>query len=374
MSDFRFPHRVARLRELIAAPGTAGNPPLDAFVVSNIENARYLSGFTGSNALLAVTADKAVFLTDGRYKLQAGGEAPGWEMVILPQGSNMAEAAGEIIQRVGAKRVGFEAASLTYSAYEEMRRAVPESVALVGRGGLVEDVRAIKDANEIAAIRRAIVVADACFDFIRQTAKRGMTEKQLAWEIEVFMRHTHGATRLSFDSIIGSGPNSALIHGRPSDRVLGESGGPEFLLCDFGCELDGYCSDITRTFILGEPTEKHRDLYDAVLASQLAALDAIKPGVAGKDVDTVARDILTARGYGEAFGHGLGHQLGRIVHDGQAFSQKSTATLAPGMVVTVEPGAYLEGFGGVRIEDDVLVTETGAEILTHSPKELIILP
>jgi Xaa-Pro aminopeptidase len=200
-----------------------------------------------------------------------------------------------------------------------------------------------------------------------------MTERELAWEMEVFMR-THGASKLGFESIVGSGPNSALIHGRPSDRRLGESGQPEFLLCDFGCEVDGYNSDITRTFVIGgEPTAEQRKLYDAVLQAELAAIAAIKPGVPGKDIDKIARDLLTEAGYGEAFAHSLGHGLGRIVHDHPALGQKSEVTLVPGMIVTVEPGAYLEGFGGVRVEDDVLVTETGCEILTRSPKELLVI-
>ena len=377
-TDFRFPHRVSRLREALNKPIAQKEapdlPPCDTLLVSDLENARYLTGFSGSNALLIVTQNEAVFLTDGRYLLQASREVPGWEIVIVPQGSVLAEVAGEHLKRLGSRRVGFEAGNLTVSGYEASKKAVPDGMELIGRGGLVEGVRAIKDADEIKAIRAAVVIADACFDFIRQTVKSGITEKQLAWEMETFMRQTKGATRLSFDSLIGSGPQSALIHGKPSDRVIGASGQPEFLLCDFGCELNNYCSDITRTFVVGgPPTEEQTRLYEAVLRAQLASIAAIKPGVTGKSVDTVARDILTAAGFGEAFGHGLGHQLGRVVHDGPAFSQKAEVTLAPGMVVTVEPGAYLENFGGVRIEDDVLVTETGCEVLTQSPKALIVL-
>ncbi len=386
MTDFRYPDRVRRLREKLAlsipqkskdknAVPLPDAPPCDTVIVSDIENARYLTGFSGSNALLIVTQTAAVFLTDGRYKLQASREVPGWEIVIVPQGSVLAELAGEHLQRLGSRRVGFEAGHLSYNGYQALEKAMPESVELVGRSGLVESVRAIKDADEVAKIRAAIAIADACFDFIRETLRAGMTEKELAWEMETFMRHTKGAPRLSFDSIIGSGPQSALIHGRPSDRVIGSSGAPEFLLCDFGCELNGYCSDITRTFVVGgEPTDKQRDLYDAVLRSQLAAIAAIKPGADGKGVDAVAREVLTQAGYGEAFGHGLGHQLGRIVHDGPAFSQKAEVTLEAGMIVTIEPGAYLEDLGGVRIEDDILVTETGYDVLTKSPKELIVLP
>jgi Xaa-Pro aminopeptidase len=372
LTDFRFPHRVEGLRALLPQ----GENPVEAIIVSNLENCRYLSGFTGSNALVLVTAAEAFFLTDGRYRLQSATEVPGYERIILPQGTSLAEAAGELVKRVGARTVGFEGGHLTFSGYEALKKAMPEeeTVTLVPRGDAVESLRQVKDADEVAAIRRAIALADACFDFIRGTARAGMTEKELAWEMEVFLRHTKGATKLGFESIVGSGPNSALIHGRPSERVLGSSGGPEFLLCDYGCEVDGYNSDITRTFVLGgEPTPRQREIYEAVRRAQVAALEAIRPGMVGKDVDKVARDVLTEAGLGEAFGHGLGHGLGRQVHDHLAFSQKSEVVLKPGMVVTVEPGAYIEGLGGVRIEDDVLVTETGGEVLTHSTKELIVL-
>jgi Xaa-Pro aminopeptidase len=343
-------------------------------IVSNLENCRYLTGFTGSNALVLVTAAEAFFLTDGRYLLQSATEVPGFERIILAQGTSLAEAAGDLVKRIGARKVGVEGGHLTFSGYEALKKAMPESVTFVMRDDTVQSLRQVKDTGEIAAIRRAISIADACFDFIRGTAKAGMTERELAWEMEVFMRHTKGAAKLGFESIVGSGPNSALIHGRPSERVLGSSCAPEFLLCDYGCEVDNYNSDLTRTFVLGgEPTPRQREIYEAVRRAQTTALEAIRPGMIGKDVDKVARDVLTEAGLGEAFGHGLGHGLGRQVHDHMAFGQKSELVLKPGMVVTVEPGAYIEGLGGVRIEDDVLVTETGCEILTHSPKDLIIL-
>jgi Xaa-Pro aminopeptidase len=381
--SFRFPHRVAGLREQIAKTNEPGRDkdgkeiapdPIEALLVTHLENTHYLTGFTGSNALVIVTGDRAMFVTDGRYGLQSASEVPGFERVVLAPGTDMGEATAELVKRLGLRRVGYEKAHLTVTAFDGMKTHFPESVTLVGKANLVEVLRRIKDADEIAAMRKAIVVADACFEFIRQTARVGMTERELAWQMEVFMRHTQGAQKLSFDSIVGSGPNSALIHGRPSDRKLGESGGPEFLLCDFGAQLNGYCSDLTRTFVIGgEPTDRMRTLYDAVHESLDLALAAIKPGVPGKDVDSIARESLTKAGLGETFAHGLGHGLGRVVHDGAGLSQKSDVVLAPGMVVTVEPGAYLEGFGGVRIEDDVLVTETGCEILTRSPKELLVI-
>jgi Xaa-Pro aminopeptidase len=380
---FRYPHRVAGLREQIAKTaestrdkdGKEISPdPIEALLVTYLDNSHYLTGFTGSNALVIVTAHRAIFVTDGRYGLQSATEVPGFERVVLAPGTDMGEATAELVKRLGLRRVGYEKSHLTVAAFDGMKHHFPESVTLVGKVNLVEILRRIKDADEITAIRKAVVVADACFEFIRQTAKVGMTERELAWQMEVFMRHTHGAQKLSFDSIVGSGPNSALIHGRPSDRKLGESGGPEFLLCDFGAQLNGYCSDLTRTFVIGgEPTDRMRKLYHDVHESLSLALAAIKPGVPGKDIDTIARESLTKAGLGETFAHGLGHALGRVVHDGAGFSQKSDITLTPGMVLTVEPGAYLEGFGGVRIEDDILVTETGCEVLTKSPKELLVI-
>lgn len=383
MSELRFPRRVATLRERLAAPETKTNdennsveivaPPVDALIVSHGENVGYLSGFSGSNGLAIITPTDALFLTDGRYALQSAVEVPGWTRTILPQGASLAHAAGQAIKELNVASVGFEAEHLSFDAYAALAKALPANVALVARSESVESVRAIKDTDEVTRLRAAMVIADDCFEYLQTIARPGRTEREVAWDIEVFMRHTRGADRLSFASIVGSGPNSALIHGRPSERRLGVSNEPEFLLCDYGCEQDGYCSDITRTLVIGgEPTGRMREVYEAVRAVQQAALDAIRPGVKGRDVHQAASKMLADAGWGE-LQHGLGHGLGRVVHDGRAFGQTSTVTLAPGMVVTVEPGAYLEGLGGVRIEDDVLVTETGCEVLTQSPKELIVI-
>lgn len=370
MSDFRFPQRVQGLREQMAA----GPNPVDIMIVTDLENVRYLTGFTGSKAMVAATADAAVFLTDGRYQVQSATEVPGFERVILPQGAKLEVAAAEQVKRFGATRLGVEGANLTWSGYAGLRTALPDAAEVIARDDVVAALRMIKDADEIAKIKVATAAVDSCFDFIRRTAKVGMAEKDLAWEIEAYMRRELGATRLGFDSIIGSGPNSALIHGRAGDRKFGESGGPELLLCDYGCEINGYNADITRTFIIGsEPTDDQRKLYNAVLKAQLAALDAIRPGKVGKDIHQVAVDSFAADGYDQYFIHGLGHGLGRLVHDHLAFNTVSEVVLQAGMVVTVEPGAYIEGFGGCRIEDDVLVTENGCEILTKSTKELLVL-
>jgi len=348
-------------------------PPIDGLIVSHVENARYLSGFTGSNALIVLTAEDAVFFTDTRYDLQSQTEAVGFERVVLAPGAIMGEAVGEVLKRLGIRRAGFEAAHMTYSGYLALQKAIGDAAALEPRSDLVEKVRLVKDADEIAGTRASIAIADECFEFMRSMIRPGMTEKQVAWEMEQFMRGKRGAEKLSFDSIVGSGPNAALIHGHPGDRVIGSSGEPEFLLCDFGCQLGGYCSDITRTFVVGgEPTDRQREIYDTVAECLQLSIAAIKPGVPGKDIDKMARDFLVARGFGD-LQHGLGHGLGRVVHDGQMFGQRSETIAAPGMVATVEPGIYIEGLGGVRIEDDIVVTESGCEVLTQSTRELIVI-
>ncbi len=380
MTDFLYPHRVALLRGRLPESGE-NNPAIAALIVSDLENCRYLTGFSGSNALLIVTENEAIFFTDGRYEIQSANEVPGFERLIQPQGTDLAKVAAEEIRKRGIPGAGFEEAHLSVKAYNALRTALDgengegKHLPLVGKSGYVESVRAIKDADEIGRIRLAIALADRCFDHVLTVAKPGMTERELAWKMEVFMRES-GASHLSFDSIVGSGENSALIHGRPGDRVIGASGKPEFLLLDFGAELGGYCSDITRTLVIGgAPADKQRAQYDAVLKAQLAAIDAVKPGAVGKDIHAVAAKSLEESGFGEkAFPHGTGHQLGRVVHDGRALGLIDEVVMRPGMVVTVEPGAYIEGFGGVRIEDVVVVTETGCEILTRSTKELIALP
>ena len=378
MKDFSFPARIAGLRarfDLEAAKFQG----IDALIVSYPENVRYLTGFSGSSGLVVLTKTDALFFTDGRYAVQAEREVPGFERIVLPAGSILLVAAGEWLRehhRVSC--IGFEADHIPYSAYRTLEQTLdPDDraqQAVFARSGDVEALRAIKDASEVAKISAACQLADACFAHLCEFIQPGMTEARVAWELESYFR-THGAQKLSFDPIVGSGANSALIHGRASDRVIGSSGGPEFILMDFGCVLEGYCSDITRTVVIGgEPTVKMRHIYDSVLEAQLAALVAIKPGVEGKSVDTLARELLNGAGYGE-MPHGLGHGLGRVVHDLPlpTFSPKATVVLAAGMVATVEPGIYIEGLGGVRIEDDVLVTESGYERLTLSSKELIVL-
>lgn len=374
-----FPQRVLGVRSRMAQPelnsdGQEVTPAVPALVISNLDNVRYLTGFSGSNGLVVLTETEAVFFTDGRYELQASREVPGFTRVILPQGTALSAAAGKWLVENSFPRAGFEGGHLTYNGYRTLELAVEGKVSLIGRSGVVEGVREVKEPGEIEKIKAAVALADACFDHLCEFVRPGRTEKEIAWEIEVFCR-THGATRLGFDCIIGSGENGAFIHGRAGERVLGNSGGPEFVLCDYGCELDGYHSDITRTFVIGgEPTDRMREIYATVQKAQLAGVNAVRPGVPGREVDAVVRGIIRDAGFGE-MGHGTGHGLGRLVHDVPlpTFSPLATVVLRPGIVATVEPGIYIEGLGGVRIEDDVVVTETGCDVLNRATKELLVL-
>lgn len=363
MPSPRFPERLARLRSAMDDA-----EPIDALFVSNLEHVRYLTGFTGSSGVLLVGPDRAHFFTDGRYALQSEAEVPGFARTIVPQ-SSFAEAIAEEATRASLQRIGFEAAYLTFDGWRTLASAVGYGVALEPMNGLVESVKAIKSDEEIEAIRTACRLADAGCAYLTEILGVGIAEREVAWRLEVFLRE-RGATRMGFDTIVGSGPNGANVHGRAGGRRLGESGGPELVLIDFGCEVGGYNADITRTFCVGgAPTEAQRAMYDAVHAAQQAAFEAIRPGVHGSRPDAIARERLAAYG---PMPHNLGHGLGRLVHDqALVLSPRSNVTLAPGMVTTVEPGVYVEGFGGVRIEDDVLVTAHGAERLTSFTRELL---
>lgn len=334
---------------------------------------RYCTGFTGSSGALLLLPDRAVFVTDGRYALQAGREAAGCEVHVVAQGGALTETAARLAADAGIARLGFESAYLTVDGLRTLEASLPPRVALVPVGEVVERVKAVKEPDEIEAIRRACRLADDGCAELTRILRPGITEREAAWRLEVHLR-THGATRLGFDTIVGSGPNGAIVHGRAGARAIGASGGPEFVLVDFGCEVDGYNADITRTFVVGgDPTPEMATMYAAVQAAQQAAVDAVAPGVAGRMVDGAARAVLAAAGM-PPMPHNTGHGLGRLVHDMVGvLTPTSTRILEPGMVVTVEPGAYVDGFGGVRIEDDVLVTRTGAERLTHFPRDLTVL-
>lgn len=353
--------RLERIREQMS------NRRVDALLLTKLVNIRYISGFTGSTATVIITADQAIILVDSRYVLQASSECPGFDVTLYS--NDVLKAAAEILNEMSPVKLGFEPDYITYSTHRKLRRLVAKNTRFIGVKGIVEKLRMVKDADEIAIIKRAAVVADKCFSHIVSWVKPGMTEREIALEIDTYMRKS-GAEKQSFDTIAAAGPNSARPHHQPTDAVL-EQG--QMLKMDFGATVDGYNSDLTRTIFMGEPDERQREVYNVVLEAQLAALAAIAPGAKGSDIDAVAREHIKSQEYGDYFGHGLGHSLGLLVHDGAGLSPTSDVVLEPGMVFTVEPGIYVEDWGGVRIEDDIVVTESGVEVITKSAKDIVIV-
>jgi Xaa-Pro aminopeptidase len=345
-----------RARAYAAANG------VDALLLSKTENRRYVTGFTGSAGLAVVGVRDALLAVDFRYYEQAAQEAAAFE--VLRGGADPVAALAEAVRKRELRRVGFESEFVPYAQVERLREkfAPAELVPL----GDVDRLRWVKDAAEIAAIERAAAIADAAFSHMLGVLRPGMIEREAALELEVYMRRA-GAERLAFETVLASGPRGALPHGRATERSMAAG---DLVTLDFGAVCDGYASDCTRTVVLGAATDRQRRIYDIVLDAQQRALGAIRAGVPCRDVDAVARSAIAAAGLGDAFGHSLGHGIGLDVHEGPPLSPRNETPLEPGMVVTVEPGIYLAGWGGVRIEDDVVVTEDGCRILTHAPKDL----
>lgn len=341
---------------------------IDALLVTRIQNIFYLSGFTGSTAALIVTSKDCRILVDPRYSVQARRECLNAQVHDYFGKSTIA-AAAELANELGITRLGYEADHLTVSSFRDLRKNIRADIKLRSTRNMVENLRRIKDEHEIGLTRRAAAIADQAYASIIGEIKSGMSEKDVALMIDFTLRKL-GADKEAFETIAAAGPNSACPHASPTDAVLKPG---QFLKMDFGARYKHYNSDITRTVCLGEASDRQCKVYQIVLDAQLKAIEAIAPGKLGKDIDAVAREYIASMGYGENFGHGLGHALGIDVHDGVGFSTTSDVVLEPGMVLTVEPGIYIEGWGGVRIEDDVIVTETGAEVITASPKQLVCL-
>jgi len=336
---------------------------LDAILVTRPENQRYLSGFTGGEGALLITQERALLLIDFRYFEQVEEEAPDFELLKVEQKASLALKGS--LKELEIKMLGFESTHLPYSVYQEWRRAT-RGIRWRPTKEIVETIRMIKDQEEVAQIRKAVTIADMACDYIRQFIKKGMPEKQVAWELELHMR-TRGAEGIAFGFIVGSGPNGAKPHAVPQDRKIRKG---EPIVLDMGAKVDGYHSDLTRTLCLGKPGKKLRKIYDIVLRAQLAAEQQAKPGMTGQEVDAIAREVIAEAGYAEQFGHGLGHGVGLAVHESPGINSRGTIPLQPGMVFTVEPGIYLSGWGGVRIEDLVLMTEDGVKVLSKARKEL----
>ncbi|MBS1712288.1 MAG: aminopeptidase P family protein [Armatimonadetes bacterium] len=337
-----------------------------ALLVTTIQNVRWLSGFTGSSAVCLVTPGTAVLVTDSRYTLQARAEVQGLEVVVFQNPRSLDDVIEEQAAAAGASKIGFES-SLTYGQWKKRRDRI-SAVEWVESPDLIRDLRMVKTADEVKRIKAACQLADACIENITRLIQVGRTEHEIGLDIEFFYRR-HGAG-IAFDPIVASGPNSAKPHAHPGERRIARG---DFVTIDCGGRLDGYCSDITRTFVAGEASDRHREIYDLVLKAEVECCALLQPGAQGKEVDGHARKLFAEKGLDHHFGHGLGHGLGIDVHDPGGLSPTVDQPIAEGMVFTVEPGIYIEGFGGVRIEDDVLVTAAGPEILTHAPKELLIL-
>ncbi|MBM4762259.1 Xaa-Pro peptidase family protein [Bacillus sp. B15-48] len=338
---------------------------IDGMLITSNYNRRYMTGFTGSAGVVLISVKQAVFITDFRYTEQAAKQCQGYE--IIQQKESITDEVSAQVKRLGIKKLGFEEDVVTFASYKAFEKAI--SADLVPISGEIEKLRLIKTEAEIKILKEAAAIADAAFKHIQEFIRPGLTELQVSNELEFFMR-SMGATSSSFDIIVASGYRSALPHGVASDKII-ESG--EIVTLDYGAYYKGYVSDITRTIAVGEPSEKLKEIYHIVLEAQLRAVNGIKPGMTGKQADALTRDYITDKGYGVYFGHSTGHGIGLEVHEGPALSAKSDIVLQPGMTVTVEPGIYIAGLGGVRIEDDIVITQDGNERLTHSTKELIIL-
>lgn len=354
--------RIARLRAELSGLQDS------AMLITSDHNRRYLTGFTGSAGVVLVTASEAVLFTDFRYTEQAGAQSDGVEVVEHPT-TGYYEPVAERLRRAGIERLLFEDGAVTYAAYSTLaERLAP--VRLAPAGKVLEKLRAVKEPAEIAIIEAAADIADRTFAHILDFIRPGAKESDIALEMEFYMRKL-GASGTSFDTIVASGERSAMPHGVASDRIIGTG---EFVTLDFGAYYRGYCSDLTRTVFVGTPTDRHREIYGIVLEAQLHALAHLKPGMSGREGDALTRDIITRYGYGDQYGHSTGHGIGLYIHEEPRLSFSAPdSILLPGHVVTVEPGIYIPGFGGVRIEDDVVLTDDGIKILTRSPKELIVL-
>jgi Xaa-Pro aminopeptidase len=336
---------------------------LDQLLVTDLVNVRYLSGFTGTNGLCVVGPDERLFLTDFRYVERAQAEVPDFERARGKQ-DLLSDAAGRL-----SGRVGFEDQHMSVRTHERLRGLVAEGVELVPAGGIVEELRAVKEADELRAMREAAKLADEMYEYIQERGLVGRTEREVAVDVEREMRE-RGAEDPSFPSIIAAAANGALPHATPGDAEIPAD---TLVIVDMGCRVDGYCSDCTRTFATGSLSDEAGSVYELVLSAQEESLAAVRAGAEGRAVDSVARDRIAAAGYGEQFGHGLGHGVGLEVHEAPRLAQTADGSLVAGNAVTVEPGVYVPGAFGVRIEDLVVVTDDGSEVLSHFPKPLIRL-
>ncbi len=347
--------RISRLRQLIKAEG------LESLLVTRREDVRYLTGFTGSAGSLVVSSGRPCLITDFRYQLQVRKQCSGINVVI--QKKDFYSALRETVEGMGLSLLGFEESSLTIEALKKIKQ---EGIRTRGHRDIVQQLRLCKDRQELVNLRTAIRRAEESFRELRRYIKPGVTERELGLKLEYLMREK-GARKAAFDTIVASGGNGAMPHASTSNRRIRKH---DLVTIDFGAEANGYFCDITRTISVGQPLPRQREIYDIVLSAQKAAMKAIRPGIACKAVDEAAREVIRSAGHGEHFGHGTGHGIGLMVHEGPSISPLSKNSVEKDMVFTVEPGIYIPGWGGVRIEDMVLTNDEGMTVMTKLPREL----
>ena len=352
-------HRLERLREQLFVNGEAG---LDASLISQKENRRYISGFTGSAGFLLISEKSAILATDFRYIEQAKSQAPDFETYQTE--GDPSRWLLELISSLEVKRVGVEANDLSIATYRRLVAATGPKSEIVPTEGIVESLRAVKDDGEREFILKAVEISDDAFEEFTSLLRPGMTEKEAAWQIERLLREK-GSEGVPFDVIVASGPNSAFPHHHPTDRAM-LSGEP--VVIDMGARFNGYSSDLSRTICLGNEDKKFGKIYDLVLGAQLTAIATIEAGMNGEQADSLARTVIEQGGYGENFGHGLGHGIGLAAHEAPRLGRGSEDVLAEGMVFTIEPGLYINGWGGVRIEDVVILEQGKVKVLSRARK------
>jgi Xaa-Pro aminopeptidase len=341
---------------------------VDALLISQPENRRYLSGFTGSDGWLLFSKDHSFIAVDFRYFEQAKIESPGFELLHIKRETDWLP---EIVAELGITKLGFESNYLSYAEYHQLverlnKNEIKSTILPVNR--LVESIRSIKSSEELVFCTRAAELADSVLEYARSIIRPGISEKNIAWELEKWLRE-NGSESIPFEIIVASGPNSALPHAKPSDRIINAE---EPVLIDLGAKVNGYCSDITRTYCIGQSPDSFVRIYDLVLGAQLTALATIKSGMTGEQADKQARTIIDQAGYSSAFGHSLGHGVGLATHELPLLGPRSQEKLAEGNVFSVEPGIYLPGWGGIRIEDTVTLLNNKIIILTKASKNATI--
>ena len=334
---------------------------IDTAFISSKDNIRYYSGFTGTLAFLLITEHKSIIVTDSRYTVRAQEESPDYEIYQLKSGDNWIKNSTDQIK---SKVIGFEGNFVSFNMLNQLKERANKDLIWKDYSEQISKERVIKSKSEVEKIEAAISISDRAFNAVSKEIEVGMTEKEIAWEIEKEMRIL-GAESISFDTIVASGINGSKPHHSPTNKQISNG---EAITIDMGAKLNGYCSDLTRTIFIGKPDEKFKKIYNIVLRSQLISIETAKDGMTGEEIDKISRDIISEEGFGEYFGHSLGHGVGLEIHENPGVGPNSKNEITPGMVYTIEPGIYIDGWGGIRIEDMVLMTDNGNKLLSHAEK------